>query len=689
MKNAGVLALLLTVGLGARDQEPPEGRPVFPAGTELVTVDAVVVDREGAPVTGLRESDFSLLEDGIRQAIVAFEAVDRPAPAAAPVPASAEAKAPPRVSSNRGASTRAARSFVVVFDDLHLGMAEAVRARDAVAVFLRSTADGDRVTLVATGGASWWHAQMPDGREGLLKIVGRLRGRARTAELTSEPMTDHEAMRIDRDGDPLVLGHVTRRWQAVATDVLSLRDPDEIPSRVKAAAARIFLDVERRSLETLDVLVRALASLAEVRGRKSVLLVSGGFVHDPHLAGFRDTVAESRRANAAIYFVDARGLVALGSDFTAEARAPTDIQDMSLALGDVSAGSEGSESLAADTGGFSVKNRNDLASGVRAIARESSSYYLLGYAPPERRRDGFRRIEVKVAREGVRVRARRGYYATTSRDRQRPRDVALQRALDSPFDLEGIPLRAIAHVFGPQPGGVGRVLITTEVDVRVLDLREEGGASVDTLEYRLVAAHRETGALHRGDQRVLLKLRPEARERLLRTWLPITSEARLAPGRYQARVVVVDANGGRAGSVSLDFDVPSLEGLRISTPVLSDRLREPPGTGPEIVARRTFAPAGVLHFRFEVYGATKDPATGRPAVSAAFAVRRADGTLLATADATRIAAGPGGVLARTVGVPLDRAPEGPYEMVVTVDDELSGRTAEVREAFAVDSAGGS
>ena len=239
-------------------------------------------------------------------------------------------------------------------------------------------------------------------------------------------------------------------------------------------------------------------------------------------------MTESRRANAALYFVDARGLAASARTSRRRRARPPTCRTCPSPSARLSAGSEGSESLAADTGGFSVRNRNDLATGMRAIARESSSYYLLGYAPPERRRGEFRRIEVKVAREGVRVRARRGYYATVA-DRKARRgslDAALQRALDSPFDLEGIPLRATAYVFGQKAPGQGRVLITTEVDVRALELREEGGSSVDTLEVRLVAAHRETGALHRGAQRVALRLRPEARERLLRTWLPITSEAR-------------------------------------------------------------------------------------------------------------------------------------------------------------------
>ena len=49
----------------ARGQDPGELRPVFPAGVELVTVDVVVVDREGAPVRGLRGEDFTLGSEGV------------------------------------------------------------------------------------------------------------------------------------------------------------------------------------------------------------------------------------------------------------------------------------------------------------------------------------------------------------------------------------------------------------------------------------------------------------------------------------------------------------------------------------------------------------------------------------------------------------------------------------------------
>src|SRR5262249_58502434 len=110
--------------------------------------------------------------------------------------------------------------------------------------------------------------------------------------------------------------------------------------------------------------------------------------------------------------------------------------------------SEGSEGIASDTGGFSIRNDNDLANGLSRIGRESESYYLLGYSPTNKKADGrFRTIAVKVAREGIVVRARRGYYAPGGKVEARApekKDEGPQRALDSPYDLAAVPVRAIA-----------------------------------------------------------------------------------------------------------------------------------------------------------------------------------------------------------------------------------------------------
>src|SRR5258708_12672684 len=72
---------------------------------------------------------------------------------------------------------------------------------------------------------------------------------------------------------------------------------------------------------TLAGLERVMAPLAESRDRKAVLLVSEGFVFDPSQDGFQRVTEAARRANAALYFIDTRGLEGL-SAYSAEFGAP-------------------------------------------------------------------------------------------------------------------------------------------------------------------------------------------------------------------------------------------------------------------------------------------------------------------------------------------------------------------------------
>ena len=75
------VALCLVLGpTPARALQPP---PRFPTAAELVTVDVVVLDRDGKPVAGLNRDDFVVREDGRPQAVTAFEAVEALVPALA------------------------------------------------------------------------------------------------------------------------------------------------------------------------------------------------------------------------------------------------------------------------------------------------------------------------------------------------------------------------------------------------------------------------------------------------------------------------------------------------------------------------------------------------------------------------------------------------------------------------------
>ena len=84
----------------------------FPTQVDVVTVDVVVTDKKGVPVTGLTKNDFVVTEDGEPQTISFVEFQRLPAVAN-------EKPAPrPRVSTNLDRESHAGRSFVILFDDI-------------------------------------------------------------------------------------------------------------------------------------------------------------------------------------------------------------------------------------------------------------------------------------------------------------------------------------------------------------------------------------------------------------------------------------------------------------------------------------------------------------------------------------------------------------------------------------------
>jgi hypothetical protein len=228
--------------------------------------------------------------------------------------------------------------------------------------------------------------------------------------------------------------------------------------------------------------------------------------------------------------------------------------------------------------------------------------------------------------------------------------------------------------------------IATEIDVRHLDFKEEEGRAKDSLAFLLEAQHRETGEYYRYDQTIEMSLLPETRERLRRTWYPVSREFTLPPGGYQVRVVVKDMNSGRVGSVTHDFEVPAAGSLRLSTPVLSDTLEQGEGGAkrPVLQVRRTFAPNTTLYCQFGVYGAARDEKGSlMPDVKAGYEIRRVDGQVFKRGAATRINPTSVGSLLRLSGIFLQGAPPGDYDLILTVRDEIKDQTVEVREPFVV------
>ena len=462
---------------------------------------------------------------------------------------------------------------------------------------------------------------------------------------------------------------------------------------VTARAMEVYFGAAARNRITLDALERSLQALVGVEGRKSLILVSDGFIYDPQLDLFKRLVDASRRANTAIYFVNSRGLEALPLAMTAEFSAALPPEDIGSAFAETFEATEGSESLASDSGGFTVGNTNDLARGFKRIGDETRVYYLVGYNPTNAARDGtFRKIQVKLRGvKGVQIRARKGYYAASDKEIARaakPGDPVFQHALDSPYEVDDIPLR-MTHFVREETAMLGRahVLVAADVDIRGLAFKEEDGHSTDTLEFLMVAANRDTGEFARHDQKLELKLPADARERMNHTWLPIVREFELPAGRYQAKIVVRDKATGRIGTVVHPFDVPDLGQFRVTTPVLSDVRddTEEGGTGNRlaILARRDFPQGASLFCQFEVYGAARLESSRLPRVSMGYQVRRSDGALYTQDAPSLINPTPAGALSRMIGFSLDGADAGDYEIVMRFKDELSGQSLELHEPFSV------
>jgi VWFA-related protein len=714
---AAALSALALAQQPAADQQTAD-QPAFRTGADLVIVDAVVVDRGGRPVTDLRASDFEVRDEGRPQAVSLFQTVTVAA-------ANQAASKPPSryaYSTNVGAEAAAGRAFVLFFDDVHLTQAEGDRARTALTRFLDELQPGDLVSLVAPGSALRWHARMPEGRPELTRIVAGLRG-LYLPDPSSDQMSDYEAYRINALHDESVADQVERRWKNLRVNGREPTNPatDQgfrpenrggriglIPQDILMRAATVYQQAAARNIATLQALERTIDGLGAVRGRKAVLMLSPGFIADQERAEAKRAVDAARRANVAVYFVDARGLVSsVGANQAQQAGRPADARDAVAANAEITLGAEGAAEIAESTGGFSVRNQNDLGRGLQRIGDESRVYYLLGFQPDRSARPGaFRRLEVKVARPDVTVRARRGYYAGGSgpgtpaaaagaNDRSGgaapPRfsggEDAVDRAAESPYELAAIPLRVADLAFSDAAPDKASVMLVVEADLRAFAFGRTAGRLSDVLELRMLTTELGAGTTERYERRVEMTF-PEGTRFGPDACHTLSQEFHLKPGRYQARVAIRDANSGRIGSVTHDFEVPPLTGLRLTTPILTDAIEAPPFGSqappkPVLMARRAFPAGATLYYQFGVLGAGTD-ASGAPRVLGSHQLIGPDGKVVKALAPGRIAASAGTATpSRFAGLGLAGLEPGDYELVLRVTDETTGQSIERREPLAI------
>ncbi len=236
--------------------------PSFPSRVELVMVDVVVTDKAGEPVPDLTAADFALAEEGRPQRIVSFQSVGSAVSAEGTPDAAAEPKSP------QGAPGQV---FLIVFDDVHMEPLQTTAAQAAIERFLLSGVQpSDTVAILAPGAEVQLVSGRGTDRSGLLPGVQRLRGLKIVDPC--QRLTEFEAMRLvvfGADTTPVRRSSAFRENTACRGGSLD--------------AQAIYEQAQRRDSQTLAAIAAAFPAFRDAEGKRSVILVSSGFVDDPSL----------------------------------------------------------------------------------------------------------------------------------------------------------------------------------------------------------------------------------------------------------------------------------------------------------------------------------------------------------------------------------------------------------------------
>ena len=403
------VALLVTLVALAGSQQPAPAPQTFRSGTQIVEVDVRVVGKDGRFVTDLGPADFEIAEDGAAQKIQSVTLISA-VPFAPQAPVAPQAPQAPLAPLAPPAPHAPPQTWLFVFDTGHLSPGGLTRTRDAVVKFITERfRQGDLGGVVADG--KMINNRLTSDRDELraasasVRLPGELR--SRQLELREWPrlQDELEAFRIARNERDAIQAAVNR---ACADDPDACRRvPPDLQVRTKATQlVAAYRTATLQTLAVVDVLSKGLARMA---GPKTVVFLSEGFVLEEQEAQLRQAVGQAARAGAHFYTIDARGL-----------NKGTNAQLIDQALADNAAGApgrfdmqaDGTNSLAVDTGGFAIRNENNFGRALDEIQRDAGTYYVISYAAANEVFDGkYRTISVKVARPGVKVRARRGYLA--------------------------------------------------------------------------------------------------------------------------------------------------------------------------------------------------------------------------------------------------------------------------------------
>ena len=491
---ASLLSTILVVAQGQR-QGQPQAPPQFRSTADFVLLDVSVLDRNRRTVRGLTQADFTVIEDGKPQTIATFGAVDLPEAEA--LPAKWMGRAVPDVQTN--VMPPDGRLIIILMDERQVSAtpfaAQAAQATAHAIVDQLSPKDVAAVTFMVR----------QDGAQEFTADRARLHAAVDTYSMGMYNPTS--VLAVLRDLSRL-LGGI----------------PDRRKIIIYIGAGQGFDPVVLGSLEKVTTQDGAQADAAMQVGQRQMYDYMMGFF------------SVAQRSNVNVYAIDPAGL-------DIQMPGPNGTAPVG---GQMTANKEFLRLVSNATGGRAVTGNNTPQSEVPRILAENSSYYMLAYTSTNRRNDGsFHRVQVKVNRQNVEVRARRGY-----QDGQAgPLATAgVNPALNRLIPSTELTLGLWAAPAGSDPSGSHPVAMMIDVE-----LPREGAPPVEHLSIAWTVVDMTGKPRATGKQD--LTVSPPAGDTA--TYVAgAQAVASLPPGKYDIRLSAVSAERRRRGGLLADVVVP-------------------------------------------------------------------------------------------------------------------------------------
>jgi VWFA-related protein len=564
-------------------QAPPQAEgaptnPVFRTTTRLVQVDVVVTDKQGRPVPGLKQSDFSVLQDGKPQQVRVFE----PHTGAATSPGSSAAsntpKLPPNTYSNHPYAATADSWTIVLFDLLNTPTADQEYSRKQLIEMLRAAPKGQPIALYLLTSRLTMVQGFTDEPDKLLQAAENLRPN-RSHVLTTEAERQHAEGQI-----AYANAELTESAPASSQNSPIMTQMNQVKQQqVRDLAAFQIADRAIFTLAAFESLSRAVSGYP---GRKNLIWLSTSFPiqieADPKMdsqpwrnaTSFRNQLAAAgsllAKSRIAVYPVDVRGLQGRGVDISTSATesglytsSPNSANYGDLIATQTSAYSDERftmKQVAEQTGGEAFLGTNDLKRAMQRSMEDGSTYYTLAYTPDKvDPQTAFHRIEVKVSQPGVKLAYRRGYYSSPPKAGSPATEGAALRGALQPGMPQSTMLFLTASVLPPD---------ASHKDVRIQYIVNPNGVTFTdmpdqrkhiTLDCIAIAYDNDGKEIAHASNTLDGTIKAAAYETVMNNGIPAQQELTLPPGAYNLRLGVMDRPSQQIGTVDVPLVVAAGE----------------------------------------------------------------------------------------------------------------------------------